>query len=44
MCLCQTPDAGAGHHPEGSVVRTRDRRTIAKLRYEDYERTQRVKR
>ncbi|WP_434300926.1 RNA ligase family protein [Corallococcus exiguus] len=37
-------DAGAGQHPEGIVVRTRDRRTIAKLRYEDYERTLRAKR
>ncbi|RKH51682.1 hypothetical protein D7X55_36750 [Corallococcus sp. AB049A] len=37
-------DGGAGKHPEGIVVRTRDRRTIAKLRYEDYERTPRVKR
>jgi hypothetical protein len=37
-------DAGAGRHPEGIVVRTRDRRTIAKLRYEDYERTLRGKR
>ncbi|WP_375757183.1 hypothetical protein [Corallococcus exercitus] len=37
-------DAGAGQHPEGIVVRTRDRRTIAKPRSEDYERTLRVKR
>ncbi|RYZ41915.1 MAG: hypothetical protein EOO71_10055 [Myxococcaceae bacterium] len=37
-------DAGAGQHTEGLVVRTRDRRTIAKMRFEDYERTLRVKR
>ncbi|KAB8144011.1 hypothetical protein F8S13_08980 [Chloroflexia bacterium SDU3-3] len=32
-------DEGAGGQPEGIVLRTLDRATIAKLRYEDYERT-----
>jgi hypothetical protein len=32
-------DTGAGGQPEGIVVRTEDRRQIAKLRFEDYERT-----
>lgn len=32
-------DEGAGGRPEGIVVRTLDRKQIAKLRFEDYERT-----
>lgn len=32
-------DAGAKGQPEGLVVRTSDRRQIAKIRFEDYERT-----
>lgn len=34
-----TLDAQGGARPEGLVVRTADRRSIAKLRFEDYERT-----
>lgn len=34
-----TLDAQGGGRPEGLVVRTPDRRAIAKLRFEDYERT-----
>lgn len=34
-----TLDAQASGRPEGLVVRTSDRRTIAKLRFDDYERT-----
>jgi hypothetical protein len=34
-------DDGAGGEPEGMVVRTPDRRVIAKLRFEDYERAAR---
>jgi len=32
-------DPGAGGKPEGLVVRTRDRKKIAKIKYRDYERT-----
>lgn len=35
---------GPGGKPEGVVIRTPDRKKIAKLRFEDYERTLRVKR
>ena len=38
--LC-TLDDGAGGRPEGIVVRSADRSAIAKLRFEDYERTMR---
>jgi hypothetical protein len=34
-------DEGAGGEPEGIVIRTPDRRVIAKLRFEDYERAAR---
>lgn len=34
-----TLDVDAPGHPEGIVLRTRDRRMIAKARFEDYERT-----
>jgi hypothetical protein len=34
-------DEGGGGAPEGVVIRTRDRRAIAKLRFEDYERAAR---
>lgn len=36
--LCSL-DEGAGGKPEGMVIRSSDRQTIVKLRYEDYERT-----
>jgi hypothetical protein len=39
---CTLDDAAAGR-PEGLVIRTRDRRRIAKLRFEDYQRTLRQK-
>ena len=32
-------DGGAGGRPEGLVIRTRDRSFIAKMRFQDYERT-----
>lgn len=35
-------DEGAGGKPEGLVVRTKDRSSIAKIRFEDYERTLRA--
>ena len=38
-----TLDEGAAGRPEGLVIRTRDRKMIAKLRFEDYERTLRRK-
>lgn len=38
-----TLDGGAGGRAEGLVIRTHDRRQIAKLRFEDYERTLRRK-
>lgn len=36
-------DEDAGLRPEGVVIRSADRSTIAKIRYEDYERTLRAK-
>ena len=38
-----TLDESAAGKPEGLVIRTRDRKMIAKLRFEDYHRTLRVK-
>jgi hypothetical protein len=41
--LCRLDDA-AGGKPEGIVLRSPDRSTIAKARFEDYERTLKRKR